>query len=207
MIVLSLVGLIFTRAELVDRLRGRRAARSTRSPRRSTREQVTDVLDRERSRGLRGADRERRHGARSARPRSRRTATQSDALLQALAKQAGIDPSDINQQDVGPTWGKEISRKALTGLIVVLAAIMLYIACGSSGRWRSAPSSRCSTTCSSRPASTRCRAAGHAGDGHRHPHDPRVLAVRHRGHLRQDQGEHRDVRAWSRGSGTRTRSN
>ncbi len=52
---------------------------------------------------------------------------QSDALLQALAKQAGIDPSNINQQDVGPTWGKEISKKALTGLIVVLAAIMLYI--------------------------------------------------------------------------------
>jgi preprotein translocase subunit SecF len=53
--------------------------------------------------------------------------TQSDALLQALAKQAGIDPSNISQQDVGPTWGKEISKKALTGLIVVLAAIMLYI--------------------------------------------------------------------------------
>ena len=29
--------------------------------------------------------------------------------------------------DVGPTWGSEISRKALTGLIVVLIAISLYI--------------------------------------------------------------------------------
>ncbi|MGZ5302115.1 MAG: protein translocase subunit SecF [Actinomycetota bacterium] len=52
---------------------------------------------------------------------------QSDALLKALADQAGIDVGDINQQDVGPTWGKEISKKALTGLFVVLAAIMLYI--------------------------------------------------------------------------------
>jgi preprotein translocase subunit SecF len=52
---------------------------------------------------------------------------ESDALLKALAEQAGIDSGDINQQDVGPTWGKEISKKALTGLIVVLAAIMLYI--------------------------------------------------------------------------------
>ncbi len=52
---------------------------------------------------------------------------ESEALLSALAAQAGIDPGDINQQDVGPTWGREISRKALTGLIVVLAAIMLYI--------------------------------------------------------------------------------
>jgi preprotein translocase subunit SecF len=52
---------------------------------------------------------------------------ESEALLSALAVQAGIDPGDINQQDVGPTWGREISKKALTGLIVVLAAIMLYI--------------------------------------------------------------------------------
>jgi preprotein translocase subunit SecF len=52
---------------------------------------------------------------------------QSDALLSALAKQAGVETGDINQQDVGPTWGKEISRKAVSGLIIVLAAIMLYI--------------------------------------------------------------------------------
>ena len=31
-------------------------------------------------------------------------------------------------QDIGPTWGKEISRKALTGLVIVLLAIALYIA-------------------------------------------------------------------------------
>lgn len=48
-------------------------------------------------------------------------------LLDALAEQAGIDRSEINVQDVGPTWGQEISRKALTGLIVVLLAITLYI--------------------------------------------------------------------------------
>jgi preprotein translocase subunit SecF len=52
---------------------------------------------------------------------------QSDALLKALAEQAGIDTADINQQDVGPTWGKVISRKALTGLVLVLLAISLYI--------------------------------------------------------------------------------
>jgi preprotein translocase subunit SecF len=52
---------------------------------------------------------------------------QSDALLKALADQAGIDAADINQQDVGPTWGKVISKKALTGLVLVLLAIGLYI--------------------------------------------------------------------------------
>jgi preprotein translocase subunit SecF len=49
-------------------------------------------------------------------------------LIDALAKQAGVSPSDISRTDVGPTWGAEISRKALEGLIVVLVAITLYIA-------------------------------------------------------------------------------
>ena len=50
-----------------------------------------------------------------------------DALLDALAKQAGVPRADISQQDVGPTWGRQISKKALTGLMVVLVAISLYI--------------------------------------------------------------------------------
>ncbi|HET7869951.1 MAG TPA: protein translocase subunit SecF [Actinomycetota bacterium] len=49
-------------------------------------------------------------------------------LIDALARQAGVSPSDISRTDVGPTWGAEISRKALEGLIVVLVAITLYIA-------------------------------------------------------------------------------
>ena len=49
-------------------------------------------------------------------------------LIDALAEQAGVSPSDISRTDVGPTWGAEISRKALEGLIVVLVAITLYIA-------------------------------------------------------------------------------
>ena len=48
-------------------------------------------------------------------------------LIDALAKQAGVSPSDISRTDVGPTWGGEISRKALEGLIVVLVAITIYI--------------------------------------------------------------------------------
>jgi preprotein translocase subunit SecF len=49
-------------------------------------------------------------------------------LIDALAKQAGVSPSDISRTDIGPTWGAEISRKALEGLIVVLVAITIYIA-------------------------------------------------------------------------------
>jgi preprotein translocase subunit SecF len=51
----------------------------------------------------------------------------TDQLISTLAKQAGIGTTDISIQDIGPTWGQEISRKALTGLLVVLAAIALYI--------------------------------------------------------------------------------
>jgi preprotein translocase subunit SecF len=54
-------------------------------------------------------------------------ATEADALLEDLAKQAGIDRTDISSTDVGPTWGKEISRKALIGLVVVLLGITMYI--------------------------------------------------------------------------------
>jgi preprotein translocase subunit SecF len=52
----------------------------------------------------------------------------TEGLIDALAKQAGISRTDISIQDIGPTWGAEISKKAFTGLIVVLLAIALYIA-------------------------------------------------------------------------------
>ena len=52
----------------------------------------------------------------------------TDALLAALAAQAGIDASEISVEDIGPTFGAEVRRQALTGLVIVLAAISLYIA-------------------------------------------------------------------------------
>jgi preprotein translocase subunit SecF len=51
----------------------------------------------------------------------------AEAIRRDLAEQAGIEPVDVNIEDVGPTWGGEISRKAAIGLAVVLAAITLYI--------------------------------------------------------------------------------
>jgi preprotein translocase subunit SecF len=55
------------------------------------------------------------------------TADERAQLVDDLAKQAGISASDVSQQVVGPTWGKQISRQALIGLFVVLVAISLYI--------------------------------------------------------------------------------
>jgi len=50
-----------------------------------------------------------------------------DQLRAELARVAGISPNDINEQDVGPTFGSTISRKMLIGLIVFLVLVTLYI--------------------------------------------------------------------------------
>ncbi|HET7236268.1 MAG TPA: protein translocase subunit SecF [Actinomycetota bacterium] len=55
------------------------------------------------------------------------SAEERTALFDALAAQAGIEADAISAQVVGPTWGEQISRQALVGLLVVLAAITLYI--------------------------------------------------------------------------------
>ncbi|MFN2590965.1 MAG: protein translocase subunit SecF [Actinomycetota bacterium] len=51
----------------------------------------------------------------------------ADQLREALAEEAGIASEEINEQDVGPTWGSTISSKALTALIVFLVVVSLYI--------------------------------------------------------------------------------
>jgi preprotein translocase subunit SecF len=51
----------------------------------------------------------------------------ADQLRADLARQAGINSNEINEQDVGPTWGSTISRKALLGLVVFLILVSGYI--------------------------------------------------------------------------------
>ncbi|HEX2025151.1 MAG TPA: protein translocase subunit SecF, partial [Actinomycetota bacterium] len=48
-------------------------------------------------------------------------------VLEALAAEAGVEPSDISVDDVGPKWGAQISSKALQGLIIFLILVTLYI--------------------------------------------------------------------------------
>jgi preprotein translocase subunit SecF len=55
------------------------------------------------------------------------TAGERTQLIDDLAKQAGVTSNDISIKVVGPTWGKQITRQAVIGLIVVLIAITLYI--------------------------------------------------------------------------------
>jgi len=50
------------------------------------------------------------------------------AFRQDLADQAGIQAEQVNVEDIGPTWGQQISRKAIRGLVLVLFFIGIYIA-------------------------------------------------------------------------------
>jgi len=54
--------------------------------------------------------------------------TDRQPLIDELASQAKISPEEVNVQDIGPTWGQEISRKAIRGLIFVLLFIAIDIA-------------------------------------------------------------------------------
>ncbi len=46
----------------------------------------------------------------------------------ALAKAYGVNPDDVSSTFIGPSWGADISKKALQGLIVFLILVSLVIA-------------------------------------------------------------------------------
>jgi preprotein translocase subunit SecF len=56
------------------------------------------------------------------------TTAQSNAIQDALAAKFAISVESIDTQIIGPSWGKEITKKALYGLFAFLIAVMLYLA-------------------------------------------------------------------------------
>ena len=53
---------------------------------------------------------------------------QNNAVQDALAAKFSVTVESIDTQIVGPSWGKEITRKALYGLLGFLICVMLYLA-------------------------------------------------------------------------------
>ena len=53
---------------------------------------------------------------------------QNNAVQDALAKKFQVAVESIDSQIIGPSWGKEITRKALYGLFGFLICVMLYLA-------------------------------------------------------------------------------
>jgi len=51
----------------------------------------------------------------------------ADDVTQRLAKAAGVSPREISVNDVGPSWGDEITKKAQRALVFFLIAITIYI--------------------------------------------------------------------------------
>jgi preprotein translocase subunit SecF len=56
------------------------------------------------------------------------TSTQSKAVEAALTQTFNVAIESIDTQLVGPSWGKEITKKALYGLFAFLIVIMLFLA-------------------------------------------------------------------------------
>ena len=56
------------------------------------------------------------------------TNAQSNQVQDVLASKFGVSVDSIDTQIVGPSWGKEITRKALYGLIGFIVVVMLYLA-------------------------------------------------------------------------------
>jgi preprotein translocase subunit SecF len=56
------------------------------------------------------------------------TTEQSDQLTATIAEQCGVPQEDIKIQLVGPTWGQDISKKALQGLLVFLVLVSIFLA-------------------------------------------------------------------------------
>jgi preprotein translocase subunit SecF len=48
-------------------------------------------------------------------------------IIDGLADACDVSANQVNSQVIGPTWGGEITRKALTGLAVFLVLVVLYL--------------------------------------------------------------------------------
>jgi preprotein translocase subunit SecF len=56
------------------------------------------------------------------------TNAQSATLQDALASKYAVSINSIDTQIIGPSWGKEITRKAVYGLLGFILVVMLYLA-------------------------------------------------------------------------------
>jgi len=125
LIVLSLAGMILSGFHFsIDFVGGAEVNYTVGAP--VTADQIQTVLD---DHGLQGEIQLVAGGEQvSIRTDSLTDVTERDALLTDLAAQAKVNPDDINVETIGPTWGQQISRKAIRGLLFVLVFIAIYIA-------------------------------------------------------------------------------
>jgi preprotein translocase subunit SecF len=52
---------------------------------------------------------------------------QIDQITSGIAEKFQVNPNDITESNVGPSWGKQVTNKALQGLVLFLVAVIIYI--------------------------------------------------------------------------------
>ena len=55
------------------------------------------------------------------------TPAETGAVSEALAEACDVSSADVSTQVIGPSWGEQITNKALTGLAVFLVLIVFYL--------------------------------------------------------------------------------
>jgi preprotein translocase subunit SecF len=55
------------------------------------------------------------------------TVNQRDELVATVAEVAGVNPNDLSIDSTGPTFGSEITRRAVEALVIFLLVVALYI--------------------------------------------------------------------------------
>src|ERR1700675_4514530 len=55
------------------------------------------------------------------------TRAKQEKITAALAEYAGVKPAAVSVSDVGPTWGQQVSSKALRALVIFFFVIALYL--------------------------------------------------------------------------------
>ncbi len=63
----------------------------------------------------------------SAQATSTKDKTKVNQVTQDLAKMAGVDVNQVALNDVGPTWGHDITQKAERALVIFLVLVVIYI--------------------------------------------------------------------------------
>jgi preprotein translocase subunit SecF len=91
---------------------------------------VTDVADTVKSAGITGDPTVEKIGGGNGTYRVKTkelSSAQVTAVANKLSERYGVPEESINPTSVSPTWGKQITSKALTGLFVFLALVIVYI--------------------------------------------------------------------------------
>ena len=97
-----------------------------------------------------------------------------------MAKVADVNPNQVSTSSVGPTWGGQITNRALEALIVFFIAVVAYISIRFEPKMALAAFiAMVHDLLVTVGVLLALRLPDHPGHRHRDPDDPRLLALRH----------------------------